>query len=157
MDLNYAALRDINEVLDSHPRLAILIQPSGILVLDQIVEGGANHRDRLVGCPEHVDGIHNVIRLALDEGRIRERREWRKEGGAGHKEGVNEVWLADVEHLHNVLLGDGGAGHQLQGAHDAAALIRVDHVQVCDLRGSVERCDQEVKFPQSQLILKHGV
>ncbi|EGO61263.1 hypothetical protein NEUTE1DRAFT_77143 [Neurospora tetrasperma FGSC 2508] len=174
MNLDFAALRNKNKVLDSHPCLAVLVQPGRILVLDQIVKSSADHCDRLVGCPEHVDGIHYVVRLALDEGRIRERRKRRKEGSAGHEEGVNEVWLADVEHLHYVLFGDGRAGvagpvdraddavlnrveHQLQRAHDAAALIRVDHVQVCDLRSSIVRRDQKVKFSQPQLLLEHGI
>ncbi|KAK3398942.1 hypothetical protein B0T20DRAFT_351125 [Sordaria brevicollis] len=174
MNLDLAALRYINKVLDGHPGLAILVQPCRILVLDQIVEGSADHRDGLVGCPEHVDSIHNVVRLALDEGRIHERREGREEGSAGHEEGINEVRLADVQHLHNILLGDGRTGvagpvdgandavlngveHQLQRAHDAAALIRVDHVQVCDLSSGTERRNKEMEFPQPKLLLQHGI
>ncbi|KAK4043086.1 hypothetical protein C8A01DRAFT_13403 [Parachaetomium inaequale] len=150
VDFDFAILGDIYEVVDGHPGLAVLVQPVGVLALQNVVEAGTDERHRLLGGAQHVNRVSHRVGLRLNDGLVGQRRERRQEGGPGHQEGVDEQRLADIQRLQYVFLRDGigqavvpvdGADDavpdriqkELRGAHDTGALVRVAHLEVCHL------------------------
>ncbi|KAK4240472.1 hypothetical protein C8A03DRAFT_13215 [Achaetomium macrosporum] len=113
MNLDLSVLGDVDEVVDRHPSLAILVQPIGILGLQDVVKACADHCYRLLSGAQHINCVSHRVRLCLDDGLVFQGRERRQEGCTRHKKGVDKQRLADIEHLQYVFFGDGIDGFQI--------------------------------------------
>ena len=61
IDTDLTALSDIDEVVNGHSGLAILVEPVGILVLQYVVEASASSCNAVLGSPQQIGGSRDVI------------------------------------------------------------------------------------------------